>query len=156
LSHDSQNPLLLLAKATTFSPSSQPYQQFRSAGFELARRLQDPKALEAFRMEDRYLNQQKIQSFMPMPGRVDIEMPPEVAATFEEMIRRTLGSKVSRAELDLMMPMLKRKFIADMLNNADDGFADDDEDDDFDDFANFDDIFGSSRSKKRKRSFMDL
>jgi tetratricopeptide (TPR) repeat protein len=156
LSHDSQNPLLLLAKATTFSPSSQPYQQFRSAGFELARRLQDPKALEAFRMEDRYLNQQKIQSFMPMPGRVDIEMPPEVAAAFEEMIRRTLGSKVSRAELDLMMPMLKRKFIADMLNNTDDGFADDEEDDDFDDFANFDDIFGSSRSKKRKRSFMDL
>jgi hypothetical protein len=53
------------------------------------------------------------------------------------------------------MPMLKRKFIADMLNNADDE-EDDDDDDDFDDFANFDDIFGSSRSKKRKRSFMDL
>jgi tetratricopeptide (TPR) repeat protein len=154
LSREQQHPLLLLAKATTFSPNSQPYQKFRSEGFELARQLQDAQALAAFRLEDRYLNKgEEDDFFIPMPGNLDLELPPEIEAAFEAMIRKTLGSKVSRAELDLMMPILKRKFIMDMLNKKIGGF-DDEFDDDEDDF-DFDDLI-RSRGKKRKRSFMDL
>ncbi len=147
LSREQQNPLLLLAKATTFSANSHAYDKWRSAGFELARQLQDAKALAAFRLEDRYLNKPDSDDFlMPTPGNFNIEMPPEVEAAFEAMIRKTLGSKVSRAELDIIMPMLKKKFISDMLKNPSGIFGDDDDDDDF----NF------KRPKKRKRSFLDL
>lgn len=156
LSREQQHPLLLLAKATTFAPNSQPYEKFRSEGFELARQLQDAQALAAFRLEDRYLNKnQRDDFFLPMPGNLDLEMPPEIEAVFEAMIRRTLGSKVSRAELDLMMPMLKRKFIMDMLSKGAGGFDDDFDDDDDDDDFDFDDL-SRSRGKNRKRSFMDL
>ncbi len=162
LAREQQHPLLLLAKATTFSSSSQPYAKWRSEGFELARQLQDAKALEAFRLEDRFLNKNKIDDFFTStPGNFDINLPPEIEALFEEMIRKTFGSKLSRAELDLILPMLKRKFIADMIKNPSGIFGDDDDDDDgffsFDDDDDDDDtIFGSSRGKKRKRSFMDL
>jgi tetratricopeptide (TPR) repeat protein len=156
LSREQQHPLLLLAKATTFAPNSQPYDKFRSEGFELARQLQDAQALAAFRQEDRYLNQDRDDDFfMPMPGNLDLELPPEIEAAFEAMIRTTLGSKVSRAELDLMMPLLKRKFIMDMLSKKIGGFDDDEFDDDDDDDFDLDDLIRSS-GKKRKRSFMDL
>lgn len=155
LSREQQNPLLLLAKATTFSASSQAYDKWRSAGFELARQLQDAKALDAFRMEDRYLNKQDPDDFlMPTSGNFNIEMPPEIEAAFEAMIRKTLGSKVSRTELDLILPMLKKKFISDMIKNPSGIFDNDDDDDDFFDFD--DDEFNFKRPKKRKRSFMDL
>jgi len=76
LKREPQNPLLLLAKATTYPPNSANYDQFKQQGFEIARRLQDakhckpskrrsipqcsddarvspdPKALDTFDMED--------------------------------------------------------------------------------------------------------
>jgi tetratricopeptide (TPR) repeat protein len=162
LAREQQNPLLLLAKATTYSSSSQPYSEFRSQGFELARQVQDAQALAAFRLEDRYLNKNQLQIqdfFTPNLGRSKIDLPPEIEAMFEEMIRKTFGNKVSRAELELIMPMLKQKFIADMLNKPSSIFGDDDDDDE-DDFFGFndddDDDFIFTPPKKRKRSFMDL
>lgn len=161
LSREQQHPLLLLAKATTFSPNSQPYDEFRSKGFELARQIQDVQALAAFRIEDRYLNQNHRNNFFtPNPGKFGIDtLPPQFQAMFEEMIRETFGSKVSRAELDRIMPMLKQKFISDMLTNPSSIFGDDDDDDD--DFFDFDDDddddeFIFTEPKKRKRTFMDL
>lgn len=162
LSREQQNPLLLLAKATTFSPSSKPYDEFRSQGFELARQVQDAQALAAFRMEDRYLNNNESDNFFnPNPGKFNLDLPPQIEAMFEEMIRKTFGNKVSRAELELILPMLKQKFILDMLKNPSGIFGDDDDDDDDDDFFGFnddddDDEFVFSKAKKRKRSFMDL
>jgi hypothetical protein len=166
LAREQQNPLLLLAKATTFSSSSKPYSECRSQGFELARQIQDAQALAAFRLEDRYLNNNQLQIqdfFTPNLGRSNINLPPQIEAMFEEMIRKTFGNKVSRAELEIIMPMLKQKFISDMLNNPSSMFGDDDEDDDENDFFGFNDddddeayesIF--TTPKKRKRSFMDL
>jgi hypothetical protein len=164
LSREQQNPLLLLAKATTFSPSSKPYDEFRSQGFELARQVQDAQALAAFRMEDCYLNNnQRDNFFTPNPGRFGIDLPPQIQSMFEEMIRKTIGSKMSRAELEIIMPMLKQKFISDMLTNPSSIFGDDDDDDDdehdffgFDDDDDDDDEFIFTKPKKRKRSFMDL
>lgn len=159
LSREQQNPLLLLAKATTFSSSSNPYREFRSQGFELARQVQDAQALAAFRLEDRYLNNNQMDSFFaPNLSRSSTNLPPQIEAMFEEMIRDTFGTKVSRAELEMIMPMLKQKFIADMLNKSSSIFGDDDNDDenDFFGFNDDDDDFVFNPPKKRKRSFMDL
>ncbi len=161
LSREQQNPLLLLAKATTFSPSSEPYEEFRSKGFELARQVQDAQALAAFRMEDRYLSSNESDDFFtPNSGKFGIDrLPPEIEKMFEEMIRKTFGSKVSRAELERILPMLKQKFISDMLKNPSSIFGDDDDDDDFFGFGDDDDDddeFIFTKPKKRKRNFMDL
>jgi hypothetical protein len=164
LSREQQHPLLLLAKATTFSSSSQPYDEFRSQGFELARQVQDAQALAAFRMEDRYLNISESDNlFTPNSSKFGIDnLPPDIQKMFEEMIRKTFGGKVSRAELERIMPMLKRKFISDLLNNPSSMFGDDDDDDDDDDdFFDFDDDddddeFIFTTAKKQKRTFMDL
>lgn len=159
LSREQQHPLLLLAKATTFSSTSKPYEQFRSQGFELARQVQDATALAAFRMEDRYLKKNKIEDlFTSSSGNFDINMPPEVEAAFEEMIRTTLGSNLSRIELDLVIPMLKRKFIADMLKNPSGMFGgeDDDDEDDFFGFDDEDDDDFNFRKGKKRKNFMDL
>jgi tetratricopeptide (TPR) repeat protein len=161
LAREQQHPLLLLAKATTFSPSSQPYDEFRSKGFELARQIQDAQALAAFRMEDRYLdNNESDNFFTPNSGKFGIDtLPPQFQSMFEEMIRETFGSKVSRADLERIMPMLKQKFISDLLTNPSSIFGDDDDDDDENDFFGFDDDddeFIFTKPKKRKRSFMDL
>ncbi|NJK62996.1 MAG: hypothetical protein HC921_10250 [Synechococcaceae cyanobacterium SM2_3_1] len=52
LVREPQNSLLLLAKATTFSPRSQPYEEIIEQGFELARRLQHQETLQAWREEE--------------------------------------------------------------------------------------------------------
>ena len=47
-----QNPLLLLAAATLYSRDASQYEIFYDKGFEIARRLQDAEALQAYREED--------------------------------------------------------------------------------------------------------
>ena len=70
----------------------------------------------------------------------EMGMSPEIEAFIEKMIRETIGKKMSRAELDRLMPILKLKFMEDMP-----GFMDD-----------FDDEFIIPTNKKPKRGFMDL
>jgi hypothetical protein len=111
-------------------------------------------------MEDRYTSKHEQQKFFSSTPDFGIDLPPEFQAMFEEMIRLTLGNKVPRAELERMMPMLKLKFMSDMLKNPTRFFGDDDDDDDDDDDFYFDDDdddeFIFEPGKKRKRSFMDL
>jgi tetratricopeptide (TPR) repeat protein len=160
LAREQQHPLLLLAKATTFTPHSSSYEKLKAEGFDLARRLQDAKALEAFRMEDRYLSKHESQNFFSSTPNFGFELPPEFQAMFEEMIRRTLGNNIPRAELDRIMPLLKMKFMSDMLKNPSQFFGGDDDDDDddyyFDDDDDDDDEFVFTTNKKRKSTFMDL
>ncbi len=152
LNREPQNPLLLLAKATSYKAGCQVYQELREQGFELARQMQDAPALQAFRMEDYYLQGQEIQSLMPAPGNIDHMMPAEIESMFEAMVRQTLGKEVSRDQIDRVMPMLKQKFLEEMTPGMGSGprmFDDDDVDD-------LDAIFGTSKRKKRKPTFMDL
>lgn len=51
-----QNPLLLLAIATTHNPNSPTYKQYQKQSFEIARRLQDAQALQACRQESQLLS----------------------------------------------------------------------------------------------------
>ncbi len=148
LKQEPQNPLLLLAKATTFDVSHPSYEKLRAQGFDLARRLQDAQALQAFRVEDFYVKKQQFQAVVPDFDRLDDMMPDEFEDMIERMIRATVGKDIPKAELDRILPMLKAKFLAEMGGGGDDEDIDDDED--------FNDFFGRSRPQKRKRSFMDL
>jgi tetratricopeptide (TPR) repeat protein len=51
-----QNPLLLLAIATTYNPHSSTYENYQRQSFEIARRLQDAQALRACRQESQLLS----------------------------------------------------------------------------------------------------
>jgi hypothetical protein len=51
-----QNPLLLLAIATTHDPHSPTYAYYQQQSFEIARRLQDAQALRACRQESQLLS----------------------------------------------------------------------------------------------------
>jgi tetratricopeptide (TPR) repeat protein len=149
LSREPQNPLLLLAKATTYTAGCPIYQQLREQGFELARQMQDATALQAFRVEDFYLKGQEIQSVMPYPGNIENMMPAQFESMFEDLIRKTLGKDLPRDQVDQLMPLFKQKFLEDLPALGAGAFEDDEWDD-------FDPIFGASKRKKRKPTFMDL
>jgi tetratricopeptide (TPR) repeat protein len=143
LAREPQNPLLLLAKATSFNVDSQPYEQLREQGFELARQLQDAQALRAFRMEDRYLGDQDDMGMMPSFS--DMDGPGLGESMFEEMVRRVLGNKVPRDQLEQLMPMLKMKFLEETMGGSG-GFG----------LEGLEAMFGDSGPRKRKQNFMDL
>ena len=129
LQREPQNSLLLLAKATTFPSGSTNYETLHQQGFELARRIQDAKALQAFREEQTVLSARMAQEFLPNPGsfdRVDFDGMDQM---LENMIRKLFGSKVPPSELKRMMPQLKQM----MMNSMPPDFGEDEDDEgDFD------------------------
>jgi tetratricopeptide (TPR) repeat protein len=151
LAQEPQNPLLLLAKATTFPPTTQQYEDFKQQGFELARRLQDAKALQAFRTEQAFLAAQQVQQVLPSPDRFAPGDPAQMEDMIEALIRNVVGKQIPKAELDRMLPELKQRMLEDMPDFGADEFDSLDDEDDFD----LDAIFGG-KPKKRKRSFRDL
>jgi len=147
LQREPQNPLLLLAKATTSSPLSTGYGTLRDQGFDIARRIQDAKALQAFREEEAFVNIQDAHKYLPDPDTFDPDDEDQMMDVMEGMIRAMFGQKMSKAELDRMMPELMDQ----MMNSMPPPGAFDDEDD-FDE-DDLDAFFG--RPKKRK-TFRDL
>ncbi|MGA7953391.1 MAG: tetratricopeptide repeat protein [Gloeobacterales cyanobacterium] len=124
LQREPQNSLLLLAKATTYPVNSASYEEFKQQGFEIARRLQDAKSLQAFRKEQAFLDAQEVQQFLPAPADFDNFDMSDMENLLEGMIRKMFGSKIPPAELKRMLPELKQM----MLNNMPDF---EEEDDDF-------------------------
>ncbi len=147
LQREPQNPLLLLARATTYPLSMPEYDQLKQQGFELARRVQDAKALQAFREEEAFLNLRQTQAMMPDPEDLDDFDAEAMEDMLENLIRQTIGQKVPRAELERMLPTLKRQMMNELPN-----FIDDDEDGIDEDSFSID----FAPPKKRKRSFLDL
>ena len=156
LLQEPQNPLLLLAKATTYGSNSRSYGQLRDQSFELARQLQDAQALQAIRIEDYYVNTQEVQNAIPNPtnlANLDNLSSDEFDIFFENMIRQTVGKNVSKAELDRLMPILKEKFFEDMMGTSSgpfgggpfggNPFMDDDDES----------LFGRKKSKKKNPFF---
>lgn len=125
LNREPQNPLLLLAKATTYDGNPQKYGELRQQGFELARRLQDARALQAFREEDAYLSSQEVQQSFPSPESFDNLDMEDLDDMLDAMIRNMFGDKVPPNELKRMLPEMKKM----MMNNMPD-FGDFDDDDD--------------------------
>jgi tetratricopeptide (TPR) repeat protein len=145
LGREPQNALLLLARATTYDVDSPNYEQLKQQGFELARRLQDAKALQAFREEQAFLSEREVNSIMPDPDDFDNFNLSNIDDLLSGMIRKMLGNKVPKAELERALPELKQM----MLNSMPDFDEDEDEEEDLD----LDFIFGNlpPAPKKRKR-----
>ncbi len=154
LRREPQNPLLLLARATTYPVNHPNYEQLKQQGFELARRLQDAKALQAFREEQAFLSAQETQSIMPDPETFDNLNLSDIDELVEGMIRKFFGSKIPKAELEKMLPELKQMMLSSMPN-----FSDDDDEEDEPDldsiFVNFQPT--SKKQKGRRRGgFQEL
>jgi len=124
LRREPQNPLLLLAKATTYPAESPQYEDFKQQGFELARRLQDAKALQAFREEQALLDTQAVQDFLPDPAAFDNLDAGDMDQFLEAMIRKMVGGKIPPADLKRMLPELKQMMLNDMPD-----FEEEDDDD---------------------------
>ncbi|HEY9641976.1 MAG TPA: tetratricopeptide repeat protein, partial [Coleofasciculaceae cyanobacterium] len=152
LKREPQNPLLLLAKATTYPAESPHYETYKQQGFELARRLQDAKALQAFREEQAFLNTRESQQFLPDPSTFDDFGMEDMDDLLESMIRKMFGNKIPPAELKRMLPELKQM----MLNSMPSDFEEDEDEEDAGGFG-FGFPFGgfspppSRKSAKRKR-----
>jgi tetratricopeptide (TPR) repeat protein len=148
LKQEPQNPLLLLARATFHPHKSPQYQTYYDQGFELARRLQDAEALQAYREEDWYQAQQLTGHIvgdqianLGDPSQLDM------VDVLQRMAREAFGMDVPPEVIAQMLPELEAQM----------GYDDDDYDDEFDPF------FpppppgrGKKSSKKRKKSFFDL
>nr|WP_202895807.1 tetratricopeptide repeat protein [Iningainema tapete] len=145
LRREPQNPLLLLARATTYPVEDSNYEQLKQQGFELARRLQDAKALQAYREEQAFLSAQKVTSAMPSPEDFDDLDMLDVDELLENMIRKLFGNNIPKAEFERILPELKQK----MLNDMPDFMDDDDDDDDFE--LDLESIFGMPTPKKKKK-----
>ena len=128
LAKDSQNPLLLLAKATTFPHSSPDYKQFREQSFELARRLQDQRALERLREEDALINQS--------PSSMDFKFNKFMDLMLEEMSNQDFS-------ID--------QFLNSILGEDDDEYEDDEyEDEEGFEMPSFPSIFPFPRPNQRE------
>lgn len=156
LRRETQNPMLLLAKATTYPVNSPDYEEFRQQGFELARRLQDGKALQAFRSEQAFLNACEAQEILPAPEDFDSFEPADIEGFVENLLRKMFAQQIPRAELERMLPSLKQRMLSSMPRANFDDF----DNEDFDDESDFSFPFGKGNStkkpKKRKRGFQDL
>jgi tetratricopeptide (TPR) repeat protein len=153
LRREPQNPLLLLARATTYHIDHPNYEQLKQQGFELARRLQDAKALQAFREEQAFLSAQETTSIMPDPEEFDNLDMSNIDDFLSGMLQKLLGNKMPKAEFERMLPELKQKMLNGMPN-----FDEDEEDEEPD----LDFIFGNlpptrkKRKGRRKGGFQEL
>jgi tetratricopeptide (TPR) repeat protein len=125
LKREPQNPLLLLAEATTLPRASPKYQELREAGFELARRVQDAQALQAYRDEEALqatlVSEQVFPDLMAtQDGHMGLE------ELLQRMIEKMLGGNAPPELLEKMLPELKS-----MLEGASLEEEEDDDDDNF-------------------------
>jgi len=153
LRREPQNPMLLLAKATTYPINNPSYEEFQQQGFELARRLQDGKALQAFREEQAFLTACAAQEMLPPDDFDDFE-PADIKGFVEDMIRKTFGKETPQAELERILPELKQKLLESMPMPGFDDLDDDDADES--NFIPFGKGNSTGKTKKRKRGFQDL
>lgn len=103
-----QNSLLLLAKATTYPYDSSEYQRLFEHGFDLARRLQDTEALDAYRDEEWLQGQAMTRSAMSGLGRSG--RPPSMRDMMEmiaKMAQAQFGDEIPPEVMEqIMMEMM--------------------------------------------------
>lgn len=108
LAKEPQNPLLLLAKATLYPYNSPQYQELFEQGFDLARRLQDADALDAYRDEEWLQGQAMTRS--AMSGMSRSGGPPSM----QDMV--DMITKMAQAQFgDEVPPELLEQIIMEMM-----------------------------------------
>jgi tetratricopeptide (TPR) repeat protein len=149
LRRDPQNPLLLLAKATTFPIKSSSYTTFKDQGFELARRLQDAPALQAFREEDKYEAHSLTRHFLPDLFELEDMDEMDLIDILQRMAKQFFGKDIPPEMIEAMLPELQAR-----MEEEFGGFgAPDDEFDEFEEGGPFGFAFGPppDRGKKTRR-----
>lgn len=128
LQREPQNPLLLLAQATTYPSQSEAYENLYQQGFELARRVQDNQALQAFRAEEAFQTSKMAGELLPdfMNAEATGVLDPE--ELLRKMVEKMFGQNVPPEILDQVMPEFMRMAAAEFGNPEFE--LDDDEDDD--------------------------
>jgi hypothetical protein len=122
LKQEPQNPMLLLAKATLYPPDSQSYKTYHQQGFELARRLQDTEALQAFRVEELVQSQVITRRVMNKQGkRFGKPSIFDLMGVIHEIAREATGADVP--------PEILAKMIPTLFSSMDDAFLQVDDDD---------------------------
>jgi len=149
LKQEPQNPLLLLARATFHPHKSPQYQTYYDQGFELARRLQDAEALQAYREEDWFQAQQLTSHIMgDQIANLGDPSQLDMIDVLQRMAREAFGMDVPPEVIAQMLPELEAQM----------GYDDDYDEDEFDPF--FPPLPPPRRSKKSskksKKSFFDL
>lgn len=147
LNREAQNPQLLLAKATTFEMKSQAYQDWHTQGFELARRLQDAPALQAYRAEEAFQSGMMAQAVFPDLANFAESGELDLTDMMRKMAQQMFGSKVPPDVLEMMLPELVDQMMDDL---PDFGFNDEEY------FFEPDPLdaglpFGPSRSKRKRK-----
>ena len=153
LQQEPHHPRLLLAKATLFPDRSPQYQTLYEQGFEIARRLQDAAALQAYREED-WVVAQKITGNMlgDQMGRGGDPSQIDMLDMLQRMAREAFGMDVPPEMIEQMLPELMGQMGG---AGFDDGY-DDEEDEDEDDGFFFLPPPPQRGKKKKRKSFFDL
>ncbi|MEB3213620.1 MAG: tetratricopeptide repeat protein [Leptolyngbyaceae bacterium] len=146
LEQEPQNPLLLLAKATLYPRNSRDYQTFYDQGFEIARRLQDAEALQAYREEDWFkANEMTVNALGNNVNLLNDPSQMDMLDVLQNLARQTMGVDIPPEILAGMLPELEAQMNGDF------------DDDDFDDDPFFIPVSRKERrqssSKKRKPWF---
>ncbi|MBJ7899549.1 MAG: hypothetical protein GC158_06445 [Cyanobacteria bacterium RI_101] len=142
-----QNPLLLLALATSYAPALDVYAQLREESFELARRLQDSEALAACRQEEYLQRHRRTQDLMLRAGRLNEDEPELTEAFMKEMIARILGDEVPEEEIERRLPELMNIFLEEMGQEEDEEEPEERSSSGSNDFF---DPFARGRKKRRR------
>lgn len=123
LKKEPQNPQLLLAQATLHDRKSREYSTFYDQGFEIARRLQDAAALQAFREEDWLARQEMTRraigpqlNRLGDPSQLD---PLDMLDIMKRMAREAFGGDVP--------PEILAQMIPELLGGMGEDFEDDDD-----------------------------
>lgn len=144
LQQEPQNPRLLLAKATLSSSKSPAYQMLYQQGFEIARRLQDAAALQAYREEDWTITKQTTGRVVGDKLRNPQDPGLDMLDILRRMAQEAFGVDVPPEILAQMLPELEAQMEAEM------------EDGDEDDEPFFFLPLPPKPSKKKRKSFFDL
>lgn len=138
-----QNPLLLLARATFHPRKSGQYETFYEQGFEIARRLQDAEALQAYREEDWFAAQAMTRRVVgPDMDFLGSGGPVDMLDVVRRMAREAFGEDVPPEILAQILPELAAQMA------GLDGDDDDDDDDPF--FLPLPPRRGKRSAKKRR------
>ena len=151
LQQEPQNPRLLLAKATLFPPRSPQYQTLYDQGFDIARRLQDAAALQAYREEDWVVAHKATGRVLgDQAGKLGDPSQIDMIDMLQRMAREAFGMDLPPDMIEQMLPELVAQ-----MGGA--GFDDDyDEDEDEDDGFFFLPPPPPRGKKKKRKSFFDL
>jgi Flp pilus assembly protein TadD len=123
LCQDAQNPQLLLAKATTYESESNNYHELKEQGFDLARRLQDAAALQAYRAEERFQSDQ-VSAMLFTGARIGKDFGQ--VNCVKQIVRKMFGDNLPPEKLAEIMPKLLQMMEDDMYEDDDDFYDDDD------------------------------